>query len=155
MEKLRFNIEIYATREQVWDAIVNVEKYRIWTAPFYPGSYFVGGWNTGDTIRFLALNEAGEKGGMVAKIHSSVFPHHISIQHLGFVTNGVDDTTSEEVKKWAPSFENYTITSINEAISLFEVEMDLNEEFFETMLEIWPKALDELKNVCENQYNVH
>jgi len=152
MKKLQQTIEINATREQVWDAIINDTKYREWTAEFHEGSYFEGGWNTGDTIRFLALDEKGEKGGMLATIHTATFPEYISIQHIGLVANGVDDTTSEEVKKWAPAFENYTLESIGETTTKFVVDVDSNEEYYDYFQEVWPRALSKLKEICERTF---
>ncbi|MBL8005031.1 MAG: SRPBCC domain-containing protein [Candidatus Kapabacteria bacterium] len=149
MNKLTQTIDINASREQVWDAIVNDAKYREWTAEFHQGSYFEGAWSTGDTIRFLALDEKGEKSGMLATIHSAIYPEFISIQHLGLVANGVDDTTSEEVKKWAPAFENYTLKSIDNTTTQFVVDVDSNEEYYDYFLEVWPRALAKLKEICE------
>ena len=74
MKKLNLEIKINASQEKVWDAIVNVSKYRIWTAAFNEGSFFEGGWNKGDTIRFIGLNEAGEKEGMISEIAESIYP---------------------------------------------------------------------------------
>ena len=39
------------------------EHTRNWPLRAGKGSYFEGGWEKGDTIRFLALNENGEKEG--------------------------------------------------------------------------------------------
>ena len=50
MKKVLQSIEINASREQVWDAVVNDAKYREWTAEFHEGSYFEGDWKTVDTI---------------------------------------------------------------------------------------------------------
>ena len=86
---------------------------------------------------------------MLATIHSAIYPEFISIQHLGLVANGVDDTTSEEVKKWAPSFENYTLKSIDDTTTQFVVEVDSNEEYHDYFLEVWPRALAKLKEVSE------
>lgn len=149
MKKLTQSIEIAATREQVWDAIVTNEKYRRWTATFNPTSHFEGSWNTGDTIRFIGINDKGEKEGMLSTIHTSRFPEYISILHRGIITNGVDDTTSEAVQKWAPAFENYILTSINDQTTKFTVEMDSPEEYFDYFNEVYPKALLVLKQVCE------
>lgn len=149
MKKLQQSIEINATREQVWDAIINDAKYRRWTATFHEGSHFEGGWNTGDTIRFIAINEKGEKEGMLSTIYSSIYPEYISIEHKGIISNGIDDTTSDAVKTWAPSFENYSLTSIDEQTTKFTVEMDSPEEYYDHFVETWSKALVVLKQVSE------
>ena len=70
--------------------------------------------------------------------------------HLGYIVDGVEDTTSEEIRKWYPSFENYTIDKLDEHKTLFKLNMDATEEFYDMFLEIWPKALRKLKEVSES-----
>lgn len=149
MKKIKQSIEINAPREQVWDAVVNDVKYRLWTSAFQEGSYFEGGWNKGDTIRFLGTNENGEKEGMVAQIEESIFPEFISIKHLGYVSKGVDDTTSEEIRSWAPAYENYTLEELEKGRTLFIVEADTTDEYYPMFMELWPNALRNLKEVSE------
>lgn len=49
---------------------------------------------------------------MTSEIAESRKPEFISIKHLGVVLAGKEDTTSEEAKKWAPAYENYTLTRL-------------------------------------------
>lgn len=140
MKKINLDIIINAPREAVWDAIVDGSKYRAWTSVFQETSSFEGGWNKGDSIRFTAINEKGQTEGMVSEIAESTFPKYISIKHLGYIVDGVEDTTSEEIRKWALSFENYTIDKLDEDKTLFKLDMDATEEFHDMFLEIWPKA---------------
>jgi uncharacterized protein YndB with AHSA1/START domain len=149
MKTLKFQTEIEAPREAVWDAIVDDAKYRAWTSAFNEGSFFEGGWNEGDAIFFIGLNDKGEKEGMVAEIAKSRYPEYISIRHIGQFVGGRPDTTSEEVKKWAPAYENYTLTALDMARTRFLVELDTLESFEEMFSEMWPKALKKLKDVCE------
>lgn len=149
MKKIKQTIEINAPREEVWDAVVNDVKYRLWTSAFQEGSYFEGGWNKGDIIRFLGTNKEGEKEGMVAQIEESIFPEFISIKHLGYVSKGVDDTTSEEIRSWAPAYENYTLEELEKGRTLFTVEADTTDEYYPMFMELWPHALRNLKEVSE------
>jgi hypothetical protein len=151
MKKLKLEIEIEATRAEVWDSIVDPTKYMHWTSAFHEGSYFEGGWNKGDEILFLALDENGERGGMIAQIEESRYPEFISIKHLGVVERGMYDTTSAEVMKWAPAYENYTIEKIDENRSRFRVEMDAMDEFYDMFIDLWPKAMEKLKQVSEGR----
>jgi uncharacterized protein YndB with AHSA1/START domain len=60
MKTLHFSIIINATKEKVWHAMLDDATYRQWTSVFNPsGSYYEGGLNTGDSIRFLGPNEDG------------------------------------------------------------------------------------------------
>jgi hypothetical protein len=149
MKKLNLDITIDSPRENVWDAIVNDKKFRFWTSAFQEGSYFEGGWNKGDAIRFIAINKEGKKEGMVSEIAESIYPEHISIRHLGYIMDGIEDTTSEKVREWAPSYENYTLQKVEGNKTLFKLEMDITEEYYQIFLEMWPRALKKLKEVCE------
>jgi hypothetical protein len=150
MRKMHFEVSIGAKPEEVWDAIVDDEKYREWASPFHEGSYFEGGWEKGDAIRFLALNEKGEKEGMVSEIAESRKYSFISIRHLGQILGGVEDTTSDAVRKWAPAYENYTLTPLGDT-TRFEVDLDAEDSFVDMFNEMWPKALEKLKNIAERR----
>ena len=149
MKKLNLEIAINTSPENVWDSVVNKTKYNRWTSAFGETSHFEGGWNKGDTIRFLAFNNEGQKMGMISEIAESRFPEYISIKHLGNILNGVEDFTSEEVKKWAPSFENYTIERTAGNNTLFKVDMVVPEDYYDMFMQMWPNALTLLKQVSE------
>ena len=90
-----------------------------------------------------------KKEGMVSEIAESIYPNYISIKHLGYIVNDIDDTTSEEIRKWAPAFENYTLEELEQKKTLFKLDMDATEEYYDMFLEMWPKALTKLKEVSE------
>lgn len=150
MKKIKLDIEINAPREDVWEAVIDDAKYRQWTSVFSAGSFFEGGWNKGDAIRFLVEKEEGREG-MVSEIAESIYPEFISIRHLGYISSGVEDTTSEEVKKWAPAYENYTLKELGNGKTKFIVEADTTEEYYQMFLDLWPKALEKLKEVSEEK----
>ena len=141
---------INASQQKVWDAIVNDTKYRLWAAAFQPGSFFEGGWNKGDSIRFIGINDEGQKEGMISEIAESNYPEFISIRHIGYIIKGIDDTTSDAVKKWAPSYENYTFSKIDDDRTEFKLSMDVTDEWYDMFLEMWPNAMDKLKEVAES-----
>ncbi len=60
----------------------------------------------------------------------------------------MEDTTSDRVKQWAGSREDYTLKTVNGQTEL-AVDMDLNEEYAEMFKEIWPKALVKVKEIAE------
>ena len=72
----------------------------------------------------------------------------MSFRHLGEIKDGVEDTTSEKVLGWAGATENYTLKEANGKTEVL-VEMDINEEFAEMFKDIWPKALNILKELAE------
>lgn len=149
MKKLNLEIEINASNEKVWASIVDVNLYRIWAEEFMEGSYFEGGWKKGDAIQFLAVNESGNKEGMVSEIAESDYPKYISIRHLGYIMDGVIDTTSDMVKAWAPSYENYTLEALDDQKTKFRLDMDVEDQYYDMMLEMWQRAMQQLKQVSE------
>ena len=150
MEKLHFNISIHAPARSIWKTITDPNLYKKWSKEFTSTSHYEGGWKKGDKIRFLAINKEGKTEGMVSEIAESVFPSLISIRHLGYISDGEEDTTSEAVTSWAPAYENYTIKEINANETLFEVEMDVEDSYVTMMKEMWPRALKALKETSES-----
>ncbi len=149
MEKLNFKIEINAPKEKVWNTMLDDATYRLWTTPFSEGSYYKGDWSKGSKILFLGPNpETGKEGGMVSRIAENKLYEFVSVEHLGIINDGIEDTTSEEVKKWTPAFENYTFREKN-GKSEVQIEMDINSEYKEMFNEMWPKALQKLKELAE------
>ena len=54
----------------------------------------------------------------------------------------------EEVTEWSGALENYTFKEIDGKTELL-IEMDINEEYKELFQDIWPKALQKLKEIAE------
>jgi uncharacterized protein YndB with AHSA1/START domain len=103
MQTLRFSQRIAAPRAHVWKSTIDPDGYRDWTSAFCEMSRFEGSWDAGAKIRFLG----GEGGGMLSEIAEHRPAEFLSIRHLGMIVNGVEDLTSDAVKSWAPSYENY------------------------------------------------
>jgi hypothetical protein len=148
MDKLHFSIEINAPKEKVWNTMLNKDTYEVWTTAFAIGSHYVGDWDKGSKILFLAPGNDGKIGGMVSRIKDNRLYEFLSIEHLGEVIDGVEDTTSERIKDWAGVLENYTFMDKNGKTEVI-VEMDINEEFKEMFEGMWPKALQKLKEISE------
>jgi hypothetical protein len=148
MQKMHFKIIIHGKPQEVWDAVVDSQKYREWTSVFHPDSCFEGGWEKGNRICFLACSKNGEKEGMIAEIAESRKYSFISIKHLGYISGGVEDTISEKVKQFAPAYENYSFTPIGDNTK-FEVDIDIEEDYVEMFSALWPKALKKLKETVE------
>lgn len=149
MQKLHFSIIINAPKEKVWHAMLDDKPYREWTKAFNPGSYYKGDWNEGSKMLFLGPDpETGKEGGMVSRIAQNKPYEYLSIEHVGIVKDGVEDTTSEEAKKWAPAFENYTFQEKDGATEVL-VDMDSEDEYVEMFSNMWPEGLQKLKAIAE------
>lgn len=144
MKTLTFDATIRAPRQQVWAAMLAPDTYKAWTAAFCEGSYYDGSWDPGAKIRFMS--PTGD--GMVAEIAEHRPGEFVSIRHLGVIENGVEDTTSEKVRAWAPAYENYAFADAPGGCRL-TVTMDTVPEYEAYMQETYPKALALLKDLCE------
>jgi uncharacterized protein YndB with AHSA1/START domain len=143
---LQFTESIHAPRELVWEKMLNPDSYRLWTSEFCEGCYYEGSWSNGSQIRFLGPN--GD-GGMISEIAENRLHEYISIRHLGEVKAGVDDTTSDSVKSWAPAYENYTFMEDPDGTELL-VSVEITPELEDYMKTTFPKALKKLKALCES-----
>ena len=154
MEKLHRKIFINAPRAHVWDVMLADGTYRAWTSAFTPGSYYKGDWSEGSKILFLGPNPDGSgEGGMVSRIRENRLHEFISIEHLGIVRDGIEDTESAEAKKWTPANENYLLTDSNGGTEL-SVEMDIEGEQRENFGKMWTDALSRLKEIAERESSV-
>lgn len=148
MQTIQFSILINADKHKVWNTMLDDKGYREWTKEFHVGSYYQGSWDKGSEIRFIAPNNDGKLEGMFSRIKENDEYQFISIEHLGLISNGIVDTTSEQVEKWAPSFENYTFTEKGDKTEL-RIEMQVETEYKSMFEEMWPRALKALKSLCE------
>ena len=125
------------------------QSYREWTSAFNPGSYFIGDWTQGSKMLFLGPDpETGEEGGMVSRIAENQLYEFLSIEHIGMIKKGIEDTTSEDVTSWAPAYENYTFKDKHGRTEVL-VDMDAEDKYREMFQQMWPEALKKLKEICE------
>lgn len=141
MKKLHFIITIQAPRETVWDTMLAPDTYRQWTAAFSEGSYYEGSWEEGSPILFLG--PSGE--GMKAVVAENRHLQRLSIRHLACITKEKEDPFTE------PTFENYTFRDVEGGTELL-VEMDCLQQWEAMFQEMWPRALQLLKALCEARH---
>ncbi len=149
MTTQHYSIHISAPKEKVWDTMLSQDTYREWTTAFTEGSRFEGSWEQGSKILFIGPDpETGKEGGMVSRIKENRLYEFISIEHLGIMKDGVEDTTSEEAKKFTPAYENYTFTEKDGGTEV-SVDVDIAEEYADMFKDMWAKGLAKLKEISE------
>ena len=146
LNRFRYSIAIAAPPSAVWHVLFDDETYRQWTTVFAAGSHFEGDWNEGSVIRFLTP----ERDGMVGVIAENRKHEYLSIEHRGHVLKGVDDTESDEVKKWTPTYENYTLTQVDDVTEL-TVDIDMPSSYEAQFEGVWSEALKAVKELAEKQ----
>lgn len=151
MKKIQFKVSINALANKVYDkmlGISNKSTYEQWTALFNPTSTFEGSWDKGSKMLFIGTDEKGEKGGMISEIFNNIPNRFVSIRHYGLLKENVEITEGPEVEKWANGFENYTFEE-NNGTTIITVDLDTADDFLDYMNHTYPKALDKLKEICE------
>jgi hypothetical protein len=148
------NSQVPSSRQAHRATSAPTATYRAWTEAFTPGSHYVGNWNQGSKILFLGPDPAsGKLGGMISRIKESRPYEFISIEHLGVVQDGKEDTASEAAKAWAGALENYLFKEQESATEL-SVDLEIDEEFQEMFENTWPKALQKVKELAEKNKQI-
>lgn len=151
MRRLQYTINILASAAKVYDTMLGISDkstYEQWTAAFNPTSTYEGSWEKGSKIRFIGVDEQGEKGGMLSRIEDHVPNRFVSIQHYGILKGNDEITSGPEVDQWANGYENYTFDG-GEGSTTVIVDLDTTEDFVDYMNGQYPKALEKLKEICE------
>ncbi|MFN2440294.1 MAG: SRPBCC domain-containing protein [Chitinophagaceae bacterium] len=145
MQKINFSTSINAPKEKVWNVLWDDASYRKWTSAFTEGSYAVtDNWKEGSEVKFL-----DPKGsGMISKVAANRPNEYMSFEHLGEIRDGVEDRDSEKIKEWAGAKENYTLKEVNGKTEL-KIDMDISEEYKDMFTDMWPKALEKVKELSE------
>ncbi|MBP6809987.1 MAG: VOC family protein [Saprospiraceae bacterium] len=146
MKKLTFSTQINATRERVWSILWDDTTYPVWTSVFSEGSRAETDWKEGSKVIF----GDGSGSGMLSKIARSIPYEFMSFEHLGELKDGVEDYSSAQAKGWSGAHENYTLQEKDGGTEL-EVELDIDESFGDMFLEMFPKALQKVKELSEAQ----
>lgn len=144
MKPLNFEISIQASPAKVWETLWNDSTYRLWTAPFSAGSYAKSNWKEGGRIHFL--NPEGS--GMYSEIEKLELYKTMVFKHLGEIKNKQEQQLNETNKDWYGGRESYFLSE-HGSQTMLKVSVDTPDNFSDYMNEKFPKALEELKRLCE------
>ena len=145
MKRLSYSVGINASRERVWDNMLDQEKYQEWASAFSENSRYEGDWKQGEYITFLDPNLGGTK----ARIEELVRPEWIHATHVSVISkDGVEDTQSEAAKKWIGATETYELSEVGDKTDL-KVSVSTHEDYEKMFNDCWPNALELLKAICE------
>jgi len=140
MEQVKFNININAPAEKVWNILWGQETYPLWAAAFAEGSKAITDWQKGSKALFVDQNNEG----MVSRIADNIPNEFLSIEHLGMIKNGIEDLN----QVWNGAKENYNLQEQDGQTVLF-ITMDSNDEMKAYFENIWPIALEKIKTLAE------
>lgn len=146
MEKITFSTIINASREKVWNTMLEKDTYQKWTVPFHEGSAYDGNWEEGSEIKFIGPSEDGSLSGMYAVIATNRPHEFISIKHLGELKNG--EKNPWPVVEGQEGYENYTFKDVDGGTEVL-VELTVPAEWKDMFNDMWPKSLAILKEISE------
>lgn len=144
MKTLHFTTTINAPAEKVWKTLWEDETYRKWTSAFSEGSYALSAWKEGARVHFLS--PSGD--GMYSEIAKLIPNELMSFRHLGEMKGGKEQPETDASKQWAGAMENYTLKSNGNATEL-NVSVDITNEHAAYFEGVFPKALENVKNLAE------
>jgi uncharacterized protein YndB with AHSA1/START domain len=150
MNTLTYSIEISAPKEKVWHTMLDLETYEIWSKAFQAGSTYDGSWDKGCTILFVS-KEDNKQSGISGIIVENIPYEYVSVEINGELIDGIVDTSSDDSKKWVGAHESYRFTE-NNGITTINIELtsqEYDEEIKQMFDGMWPKALDNLKELAE------
>ncbi len=125
--------------------MLDLASYKIWTTDFGPGCRYEGSWDLGSDITFLSDYE----GGLAGTITQNKYLEVITITYKGWLDkNGVLDESDASLGTKG-SIEQYTFTAIDDNTTKLDIYAETSPEYHDMMAESWPKALDKLKEMCE------
>jgi uncharacterized protein YndB with AHSA1/START domain len=152
MQKLQFSIVINAPKEKVWKIMLGKDTYRKWADVFTPGSHYEGDWSKGSKIHFLTPDEKGKMSGSVFRVKENQPYKFVSIENIGIIQDGEEDTSSEEATIYAGALESYTFKETDDntevLVDLTPV-MDIPDDYKEMYQDMWHNALQKLKELAE------
>ncbi len=150
LNQLHFIVAIKAPKETVWQILWNDETYRKWTAVFSEGSYAVSEWNKNGKVHFLS--PSGD--GMFSVISELIPNSQMTFRHDGILKDFKEMPADEETRQWAGANESYTLNQRGDVTTL-EVHLDINEQYENHFKDVFPKALEKVKQLSESKHQVN
>ena len=97
---------------------------------------------------FLGTGADGKSGGIVCRIRENIPGRFLSIESLREIIDGKEINGDEKASTWSGALENYSFKPVGSK-TLLSVDTDVPIGMKAFVLEAWPKALEQLKSLCE------
>jgi NADH:ubiquinone oxidoreductase subunit C len=139
------SVVLNATKEKVWDVLVQDKLNRQWYAVFCEGTHARTDWKEGSRVVFT--DQTGD--GMLGRIAVNKQKQELDIEYVGFITGGKEDLTGEEVKPWVGLHEIYKLSEEKNGTRL-DIRTEVPEKHLNSFNEMWDKAVAKIKELSEN-----
>jgi hypothetical protein len=137
-------IVINATKEQVWDVLVQDQYTKLWYSEFSEGSHAITDWKEGSNVKYIDNSNCG----MVAKVVVNKPAEELSVEYTGEIIDGKEVYDSDNANAMKGGRETYKL-SVNDGATVLYIESDMSEEYFEMMSAAWDRALLKIKELAE------
>lgn len=141
MKEMRFSVEIYASKQKVWDTLWQDETFREWAGIIDPGTHMVGELKEGNEVQYISENGYGVTS-LIEKLTINEFllqKHQADTQ---------DEGRRERKKEWTGGSESYSLTE-RDGTTTLEVAVDVPVEMEEYFMVNYPKAFTRVKELAE------
>jgi hypothetical protein len=145
MKRLEFTIEINASKEKIWKILWEDATYRDWVSVFCEGTYVKTNWNEGDSVHFLTPDGKG----MNSIIEKKIEHQYIAFKHISELENFEPQPVDEAASEWSGGMETYELIENDSSVTV-KVLMDTLEKYIEYFETTFPKALERVKELSEN-----
>ena len=138
MNNLKFQTEINAPRDRVWNALWDGDNYREWTKAFGMESHVKGEFKQGTELEFLDDKD----DGMYARVDTLKPNEEMAICNLGEVKHGKRQPSTET------GIERYTLQE-KDGKTVLQVQVDAPEQYVQYLQDSFPQALEGVKKIAE------
>jgi uncharacterized protein YndB with AHSA1/START domain len=140
IEKIQFEKSLPASAEAVWEALWN--RYGDWCLPFGAGMHWKGDLRAGGRVHLLDENE----NGFYSDVMEFKEGKKITFSHIGEVVGGEEMPLDGESETWTGCMESFHLKQDDQG-TLLVVSVDCTPDSITHMKEVYPKALEQLKNI--------
>lgn len=144
MVELQFSIKIKASRKKVWAALWEEESFRSWAAFLDEGMYLKGEMKEGNEIQFLSSVNGLGVTSLIERLENESF---IQFRHS---SDTQENGAQEREKEWTGGRESYTLTE-QEGETTLTIIADTPEELQEVFAETFPKAMNRIRELAEDE----
>jgi uncharacterized protein YndB with AHSA1/START domain len=145
IKTIKKQIDINASKENVWEALTKDELNKIWYAEYSEGTTAKTDWQVGSKVTFVDSSGSG----IIGKIIESKPGGLLSIEYTGVVENGAENYENEGAQQVKNTFEIYKLSE-NNGVTHLDISSDMGEEYFEMMDAAWDRAMEKIKELAEN-----
>lgn len=145
MKEVRFSIDIYATKEIVWNTLWQDHTFRQWAGIIDPGTYMEGSLKEGAEVQFISSVNGYGVTSLVEKLVKGEFlllRHHADTQESGKQAREEQWTGGREIYSLTEKDDNTILTVV------FDVPTELEAEFNRS----YPRALERVKALAEEKH---